>query len=1015
MKSFGAVKFSKRCRLFILEKKMKKNSFLTKTSALFLLVAITLISCHRAEETASIEGFRLAGTYDYIGDTKIVLFEHERTGAKVLHIKNEDTQRAFALAFRTFAKDDKGVPHVFEHATLAGSEKYPSSNLFFQMGEQTYSTYMNAATGQFLTYYPTASLSEEQLLVNFDVYLNGLKNPIVMKDERAMNREAYRYVLQNPDGELSATGAVYNEMKGRGTMNEIAYYQNNKLMFPNSVASFRTGGEPEEILKIEWQELKDFHDKYYHPSNMLCVLYGKLDEAKFLKKLESEFLVGFEKKEISLKDELYEPWSGYREKTIDFPASATAPTEKQSVIKYNIGIDGTSPYDSEIIAVLMSYTFSKDSSWIRTTLREKLPDALFAFSYVNTDLYPYLTFSFSNVDEKDKEFLKNLCDEALKKMQTEGISKSIFEECELSQKFDLIFENEDSNPIPTMTSFLYTWSTSGNPISLLDYIKAIFEIGKFEDSTIVQDFIRDKVFNATQKSLLLVRPIPGLAEKKAAAEKQFFADKKNSMSKEEIDSLVKYTKDFDEWSEANEKIDMIEQVKAVLVMDLPEEADEVEAKESTVDSIRVLSADIGDADYFKTTLYFDAATIPQDQILDFVLYSKLLESVRTKSHSLEEIEKKLTTTIYSSFEGATSIEYKDGGYNPYFMVNFMTLNEKAEDAWKVIEEIIFDSDFSDHNLLRSIAGRVANSKKQGWLSNPSGIGYNVASVASGSEDKLYAYNYFLFGMMNYFYKVSKMSDEEMAALEKRLDSVKKLLLNKNGMILTCAGSEEGIKKNTELLKEFSKKLSDEKHEKQRYVFEPLPKNIAIAVTVSSSFNYSMISRKTAGYEVKGDMFPFASLVDDKFMVPNLRFKMGSYGAYSGINSTGVYEATYRDPNIQESFEFFRTIPELVKQAEFTQRDFDGYITSIYSSFAVPSAKRDLADETFSAILNHSYEKGRNLRLMKEMKGFNKNSILEYTKFYETLNEKCVNVTVANLQKINETRERYDLVITDLVK
>ena len=1009
---------------------MKKTRFITRAlAASALALVLGLSSCHRADsgvfqaksaysykKNAKIGGFVIQGIYDYIGETKIVLFQHKKTGATVLHIANDDVQRGFAIGYRTFAKDNKGIPHVFEHATLAGSEKYPSSNLFFQMMEQTYSTYVNAATAQFFTYYPSASLSEEQLMANFDVYLNGLKNPVVMKDERAMSREAYRYVLENEGDELTATGAVYSEMKGRETINELGFVYTKQFMYPNSVSSFRTGGNPEDVLKITWQELKDFHDTYYHPSNMLCTFYGKLDIAKFLQMLETEYLSDFDKKEIKLTDDLYEPWTGFREKTFDFPATEDSETNNKSIVNYSLRIDGVSDHDSEIIGALLGMTFSKDSSWIRTELRKKLPGARMGFYYTNLDLYPYMNFSFSNVNESDKDFLRELCDQALERVSQEGISKTIFEECELQQRFDLIFENEDSEPVTKMRNFLYAWSVSGNPLKMLEYIQAIFEIGKYEGTTLVQDFLKTKAIASPQKSLVVIRPVKGLAEKKSLEEKKFFADRKNSMTKDEISALVAYTKDFQTWSEENEKINLIDKVKAVSVQDLPEEADEVVPTDMTDNGIRVITADIGETDYFNAAVYLDASTVPQDAIHDFILYAKLLESLPTKSYTLEELENKLYTTVYSSFEGATSIAYKDSGYNPYFLLSFTTLNEKSSDAWKLLEEIIFNTDFSDYNLIRSVAGRLANSRKQSLLSNPSGLGYTLAAIASENNDTLYNYYGLNFGLLSYYEKVSALEDAEMPKLVERLKAAQKLILNKNGMVFTCASSKSSIEKNISLMKDFAANLSAEKLEKQRYVFEPLPKNIAAAVTVNAAFNYSMISRETAGnYEVKGDMYPLTSLIGDKFMIPTLRFKLGSYGAYTGINMDGIYEATYRDPNVKPSFDFFRTIPELLRSVELTQDDLDGYITSVYSSLATPVPKRDLASSAFSSILSHTYEQGKKVRIMKETKQFSKESLAEYARLYETLNEHAVNVTVANMQTINENRELYDMVITDLLK
>ena len=118
------------------------------------------------------------GRFDLIGcDT--ILYEHIKTGAQVLYLANEDTNRVFEIGFKTPAENDTGVPHVFEHSTLDGSKKYPSKALFFNLSFQTYNTYMNASTYSFMTTYPIASLSEDQLLKYADFYTDSCFNPMI--------------------------------------------------------------------------------------------------------------------------------------------------------------------------------------------------------------------------------------------------------------------------------------------------------------------------------------------------------------------------------------------------------------------------------------------------------------------------------------------------------------------------------------------------------------------------------------------------------------------------------------------------------------------------------------------------------------------------------------------------------------------------------------------------------------------------------------------------------------------
>lgn len=166
-------------------------------------------------EGDTVEGFTAKEIREFplIGATQ-VLFEHNATGARLLYIANDDHNRVFHLAFATRAHDDKGLPHVFEHATLSGSDKYPSKTLFFNLSYQTYNTYMNANTHNFMTTYPVASLSEEQLLRLADFYTDSCLHPSVLKDESIYREEAWRYRMMSPEADLTVEGTVYSEMLG---------------------------------------------------------------------------------------------------------------------------------------------------------------------------------------------------------------------------------------------------------------------------------------------------------------------------------------------------------------------------------------------------------------------------------------------------------------------------------------------------------------------------------------------------------------------------------------------------------------------------------------------------------------------------------------------------------------------------------------------------------------------------------------------------------------------------------
>jgi len=90
--------------------------------------------------------------------------------------------------------------------------------------------------------------------------------------------------LENKDifdkqSKLVIKGVVYNEMKGAFSENAQVFSQNllNNI-FPDHTYRHVSGGNPLEIPKLAYNDLVEFHKKYYHPSNARIYSYGLFDD-----------------------------------------------------------------------------------------------------------------------------------------------------------------------------------------------------------------------------------------------------------------------------------------------------------------------------------------------------------------------------------------------------------------------------------------------------------------------------------------------------------------------------------------------------------------------------------------------------------------------------------------------------------------------------------------------------------------------------------------------------------------
>lgn len=377
---------------------------------LLLILTLGLSLPALAESTASdalpavgdaLEGFtvRETGTFDLLG-VPTVLLEHEKTGALIYYIASEDINRSFDITFRTPATDSRGTPHVFEHVTVSGSEKYPSANLFFPIINQTYTTFVNAMTRWNCTTYPVSSLSEDQLLKLVDVYLDGVFHPLVYQDDRVFRREAWRYELADAGDELTITGTVYNEMKGSRTMRAVANENALSLLYPGSLQGNSAGGDPARIPELSRQDMPDFHAAYYHPSNALVILYGDLDLARVLRLMDRDYFSHYERQEVDVPTGDIPPQTALAQGEFAYPVEQGALTAGSGIITYAFAANGADFAEEMTLNVLTSI-LSHQASPLQTAVRNRLPGASVSVSMYTEFPQPTVVFTATGVDRED--------------------------------------------------------------------------------------------------------------------------------------------------------------------------------------------------------------------------------------------------------------------------------------------------------------------------------------------------------------------------------------------------------------------------------------------------------------------------------------------------------------------------------------------------------------------------------------------------------------------------------------
>lgn len=553
-----------------------------------------------------------------------------------------------------------------------------------------------------------SSASEDQLLAFADYYLNGLYHPLIRSSEYPMMQEAFRYELPDADSEISITGIVCNEMKGMSSITWAAQANFNRLMAPESIWSSDTSGDPDRIPDLTLEEIRFFHEKYYHPSNSLMVLSGDIDLERFLAKLDSDFLSGFDKREpVRLRDsEVLPPEPVYEEKIFEFPAEAGTDDEDASVIQYGFAVPSSGMKDFEMgkaIAALLSM----EGSPFMEAAAEELPNATISVSFLPQFERPVLLFSAEDANASDSERFKQIVDGALADLLENGIDAESLSAVVKNRLYDLLLSKDDPDYYLNLDCTIggYWALMDGDPDAgiLADDLEAQYE------ETITADILTGtlrRFFRDSVRSVMAVTiPVPGKTEEKAAELRAHLNAMKAAMSPEEIDALVRKTAEFNLWQKEGSAVPFPEELSALEISDLPEEVRRTETVTDLSSGIRVIRSAL-DTTLVHVDLELDAGTGPFDSIFDFEFLTILLGELGTASDPQSKPANEIPAVSRDMTFSCSLTEYSDGTYTPKLSAAWYTLVEDLDASFSLAEDILLGTVFSDRDRIRATAART---------------------------------------------------------------------------------------------------------------------------------------------------------------------------------------------------------------------------------------------------------------------------------------------------------------------
>ena len=958
-----------------------------------------------------VEGFEAKEIrpFDMIGAT-LVSFEHQKTGAKLLYIANEDTNRAFQLTFLTRPIDNTGLPHVFEHSTLSGSEKYPSKSLFFNLLYQSYTTFVNAYTADYMTSYPVGSLSEAQLLAMADLYTDSCLHPMIMTDESIYRTEAWRYEMADMDSPLTLNGTVYSEMTGALTLQRSATDNARTATFPGSVAAYNSGGIPRYIPDMTWDALKEYHNRFYHPSNCLAFLYGSFEDYTAFLKLLNEAFAPYEKQDFSFTDSGYTRITEPVVTSVPYAVAEGTDTTNQSTVNYYILCPGLRENKEEQRIVdhadLMLIT---TGSPLMENLKKAFPAGSFTCSREPAGPDDAVLFTANNVNKDDAETFRKIVNDSLKQIVQDGFDPVQVDATATRQLLTGKLIMEGGSPIQGVVGEICdSYAQTGNPFEYCEKMEAQAHIQEENDKGLLTAAIEKWLADPALYTLTTTYPEPGLKEKQDAALAEKLAEIKAGMTEEEKQAIIDATNTKPAEEDTSE---MVASLTAVTVADLPEEVREIRYTDETgADGVRRMNMTANVDEVGLIDLFLDVRGLSQEDLQYARLFSQLLGQLDTDAHTKEELALLMGRYLTGGSYKIMSFDTADrNDVTAYLAAEWIALDKDLAAGYDLVKETLFHTQFTDIPALTEKISALKSSVRSTISAAPFMVVTTRQAGIDDPQSRLQDY-------LNYtpYYAFLESVEQQMAAepeaVVARLQAVQSFLANRGGAMAIYAGNEDSIALNAPLADAFFADLPDEKREYPAYNLPAADRKEGLSVDGNIQYNCLTASFRELGIEPDYAFDVIGSVISDQVLIPILRDQLGAYSVSCGMNGdTGLMIYSYRDPNVKATFDLYDSIPEKLASMELTQDQINGYIMRQYSSIATPAGELMEAIYKLNAVLQGRPE-DETLQKMRAYKSVTPETVKNAAAAYALLAEKGARGTAGPIGALQANSDLYDAIL-----
>ena len=899
--------------------------------------------------------------------SKGYLLKHKKSGARVLLMENDDENKVFTIGFRTPPSDSTGVPHIMEHSVLCGSRDFPVKDPFVELVKGSLNTFLNAMTYPDKTVYPVASCNDKDFQNLMHVYMDAVFYPNIYQHDEIFRQEGWSYKLDEPDGKLEYNGVVYNEMKGafsspEGVLDRVIL----NSLFPDTSYAYESGGDPEEIPNLTYEQFLDFHRKYYHPSNSYIYLYGDMDMEEKLKWLDENYLCEFDAAEVDSEICFQKPFDKMIEVEKTYSISSEETEEENTYLSYNKVI--ATSLDEKLYQAFQILDYALLSA-PGAPLKKALMDAGIGKdimgSYDNGIYQPIFSIIAKNAEPQQKEQFVQVIEDTLRKIVEDGIDRKALEAGINYHEFR--FREADFGNYPKglmygldlFDSWLYD---EKKPFIHMQAIPTFAFLKEQIGTRYFEDLIQKWILDNPHGSMVIVKPERGRTARMDRELDEKLQTYKAGLSPDEVEKLARDTAELIVYQESEDAREDMEKIPVLGREDISREIAPICNEERVCGGIPMVYHNVETNGIGYVTLLFDLSGVPEEKLPYVGMLQAVLGIIDTTHYEYGELFNEINVhtggigTSLELYPDVTKVKEKE--FRATFEMKGKALYPKMDVLFKMMREILTESKLEEEKRLKEILSMLKSRLQMSFLSS----GHTTAALRALSySSPLSKFKDDTDGI-GYYEAVKEIEEHFEEKKEELIANLKELaarIFRADNLMISYTAAPEGldaVEKEMETFKNGLFERTDGDEQENRCILHCVKRNEGFKTSSKVQYVARTGNFIDGGAAYSGALHILKVILSYDYLWQNIRVKGGAYGCMCNFNRIGEgYLISYRDPNLEKTIDVYEKVTEYLRNFEADDRDMNKYIIGTISNIDRPMNPSAKGTRSMNLYMNHVTE------------------------------------------------------------